>query len=270
MHPMRAIALMALGVASLAEVASSCSKTTATSGASSTSTTSASGAVSASIVETPSSEAPIASTSVSAAPSTSASVSASASTTAAPAPPPMRAEEWDGLIGRWTFEPTGELTCECNTASSSIYRKGFDAKDFDLRVEFRFMSQESSAGVLFRFRGDDFYTDATFYQFEWYTRGSHHDKRLSLMMKSPINNSPDRYWIQLVEPKYPEAPIDQWKSFRVRAVGDHLETWLDGELVFDKHDPTFVRKGRVGLHTFMPRKMQYRGFSVVSLDSAKP
>ncbi len=35
---------------------------------------------------------------------------------------------------------------------------------------------------------------------------------------------------------------------------------------FDKQDKAFVRDGRVGLHTFLPRRMRYRGFKVESLD----
>ena len=119
--------------------------------------------------------------------------------------------------------------------------------------------------MLFRYQGQDFYGGATFYQFEWYTHGSHHDRRLSLMKKTWLG-AEGPYWIQIVDPKYPDAPIGKWVTYRVRAEGEHLQTWVDGEIVFDKQDKAFVRDGRVGLHTFMPRKMRYRGFKVESLD----
>jgi hypothetical protein len=211
---------------------------------------------------------PAAAKSVASAPAASAPVvvaSASASTPPAPEPPPMRKEDWEDALGTWSFE-NGELVCEGKATSSVIFYKGFRAKDFELKVQFLFESVESSAGVLFRYQGRDFYANATFYQFEWYTRGSHHDRRLSLMRKTYLGNE-GPYWIQIVEPKYPDAPMNVWKTYRVRAEGDHMQTWIDDELVFDKHDATFVRDGRVGLHTFMPRKMRYRRFEVSSLDA---
>jgi hypothetical protein len=200
--------------------------------------------------------------SASAAPSASLAVAAVAAS-AAP-DPGMRPEDWEGALGKWSFE-NGELVCEGKATSSAIFYKPFHAKDFDLSVQFQFESMESSAGVLFRYQGQDFYGGATFYQFEWYAHGSHHDKRLSLMKKTWLGGD-GPYWIQIVDPKYPEAPIGKWVTYRVRAEGEHLQTWVDGELVFDKQDKAFVRDGRVGLHTFMPRKMRYRGFKVESLD----
>ena len=158
--------------------------------------------------------------------------------------------EWEAAIGHWTFAE-GELISDGTVMSSLIYRKGIRARDFDLTVEARFERDESSAGILFREVGDDFYKDATFYQFEWYTHGSHHDRRLSFMKKNP-------FWVQLVEPRYPEAPLQTWIELRVRAEGDFVQTFVDQRDVFAKHDATFLRDGRVGLHCFMPRAVRFR------------
>lgn len=169
----------------------------------------------------------------------------------------MRPEDWEIAIGKWTFDE-GEASCECKATSSLLYWKHDKPQDFDASVEVLFPTVEASAGILFRERGEDFYENATFYQFEWYTRGTHHDKRLSLMTKNP-------YWVQIVTPKFPDAPLGRWIRLRVRARGDHLETWVDDELVFDKHDATFVRSGRLGLHVFQPRKIRLRNFQLTSL-----
>ncbi len=177
----------------------------------------------------------------------------------------MRPEDWAGAIGAWTFDH-GELVCEGKITSSAIFYEPLRPRDFDLSVQFEFESVESSAGVVFRDDGRDFHSAASFYQFEWYTRGTHHDKRLSLMKKMWAAGQEGPWWIQIVEPKYPEAPLHEWRTFRVRAEGEHLRTWLDGELVFDKIDKTFVRAGRVALHTFQARKMRYRRFRIESLD----
>lgn len=169
----------------------------------------------------------------------------------------MRREDWEIAIGKWTFED-GEATCECKATSSLIYWKHSKPKDFDASVEVFFLTVESSAGIIFRERGEDFYEDATFYQFEWYTRGTHHDKRLSLMKKNP-------YWVQIVTPKFPEAPLGKWIKLRVRAEGGRLQNWVDDELVFDKVDDTFVRTGKIGLHVFQPRKIRLRDFRLTVL-----
>ncbi len=170
----------------------------------------------------------------------------------------MVASEWEPGPGKWTFEPDGTLACECKSNSHVIWWKATRPKDFDVSVEVRFLGEESSAGLVFRANGPDFYNDMTFYQFEWYTRGTHHDKRLSLMRKNP-------YWVQIVTPLYPEAPYDKWIAFRVRAVGDHLETFIDAERVFDKVDASFVRAGRIGLHVFQPRRTLFRNWRLTPL-----
>lgn len=170
-----------------------------------------------------------------------------------PAPMPMRREDWEVSIGKWTFDENGEATCECKATSSLLYWKKDRPRDFDASVEVMFLTDESSAGIIFRERGEDFYEDAAFYQYEWYTRGSHHDKRLSLMIKNP-------YWVQIVEPQYPVAPLKTWIELRVRAVGDRIETFLDGNKTFEKKDATFVRTGKIGLHFFQPRPVRLRNW----------
>jgi len=198
----------------------------------------------------------------------SAPVAPSTSAIAAEAQKPFVRDEWDVIAGRWEFEENGELTCECKTNGSLVFRRGARPKDFDLSVDVMFFGVESSAGIVFRELGEDFYNEATFYQFEWYTVGTHHDKRLSLMTKQYVFGASGRkgpFWIQIVEPKYPEAPYDRWIRYRVRVQGDRIETFIDGERVFDKRDPTFVREGRLGLHVFQPRKAKFRDFALTTL-----
>lgn len=165
-------------------------------------------------------------------------------------PPPMRAEDWEIGAGTWTFED-GEASCECSSGSV-IYWKRDRPKDFDASIEVFFLTTESSAGLVFREAA------GTFYQFEWYTRGAHHDRRLSLMVKNP-------YWVQIVDPVEREPPLEKWIRFRVRAEGDRIQTFLDGEPVFDKNDRSYVREGRIGIHVFQPRKIRLRRFQLVTI-----
>jgi hypothetical protein len=73
------------------------------------------------------------------------------------------------------------------------------------------------------------------------------------------------FWVQIVTPKFPEAPLGRWIRLRVRAQGNHLETWVDDEKVFDKVDGTFVRTGKIGLHVFQPRTIRLRNFKLTVL-----
>lgn len=163
------------------------------------------------------------------------------------------AEEWRSRQGRWRFEPSGEVVCEGASYSSMLERRKVSARDLDFSVEVRFLGPDSSAALYFRARGKGLYDDMTFYQLEWYTRGRHHGRRLSLMTKSP----PWR-WKQIVTPLERDAPLDQWIVLRVRARGEQLEAFVDGVRVFEKRDRTWVRSGSLGLHVFQPRRVRFR------------
>jgi len=165
---------------------------------------------------------------------------------------PFRADEWDVQQGEWRFEPAGEARSLGRGRSALLYHRTARPRDLDFTAEVMFLGPESSAGIVFRAAGPT-YAEATFYQLEWYTRGSHHDRRLSLMVKNPR-------WKQIVVPVYPEAPYERWIALRVRARGDLLECFVDGRLVFTKRDRTYLRPGRLGLHVWQPRAVRFRGF----------
>jgi hypothetical protein len=191
--------------------------------------------------------------------STVVSGDAAARTEDASAPRPMIAEDWEIARGTWSFQD-GEASCACTTGSSLLYWKRDRPADFDASIDVRFSTTESSVGLVFREVGDDFVANASFYQLEWYTRGTHHDRRLSLMIKNP-------YWVQIVTPLVREPPIGQWIRLRVRARGDRIETWVDGEPVFEKVDTTFARAGRIGVHSFATRPIRLRDFRLTVLDA---
>lgn len=167
-------------------------------------------------------------------------------------------QRWKVHQGEWRFEE-GELLCLGKGRSSLIYRQGLRARDVDISVDVRFSGRDSSAGIVFRSAGKRYYHDITFYQFEWYTRGHHHGRRLSLMRKTPR-------WKQIVKPIVRDPPIDRWITFRVRARGPLIECFIDGEKVFSRRDRAFVRKGAVGLHVFQPRAVRFRRPVVKVLD----
>jgi hypothetical protein len=183
----------------------------------------------------------------------------------APTSIPFRADRWQIRAGKWRFEPDGTLLCEGKQLSSLIYLRGDNSKvrDLDLSVEVMFLGAESSAGLVVRARGENYYSNMGFYQFEWYTEGHHHGRRLSLMTKNPR-------WNQIVTPVLRDAPYNKWIKLRVRAEGDHLQAFVDGERVFEKHNRVFDDAGRLGLHVFQARQVRFRDLRLERLAPAKP
>jgi hypothetical protein len=184
-----------------------------------------------------------------------AALLAAAAPAAAEAPasqPGFRAADWQIRQGQWKFTDDGELECAGKGRSSLVYHTGAKPRDLDVSVDVMFLGPESSAGIVFRAAGAP-YGRETFYQFEWYTRGTHHDKRLSLMVKNPK-------WKQIVKPTYPDAPYRQWITLRVRAVGDVIECFVDGKLAFRQRDKSYPRAGLVGLHVWQPRPVKLRNW----------
>jgi hypothetical protein len=167
-------------------------------------------------------------------------------------------EQWKVHQGKWQFED-GELVCLGKGRSSLIYRRGFRARDLELSVQVKFLGPDSSAGLVFRGAGKSYYRDITFYQFEWYTKGSHHGRRLSLMRKTPR-------WKQIVKPIVRDPPMNRWITFRVRARGPLIECFIDDEKVFSRRDRAFFREGSVGLHVFQPRTVRFRRPAVKALE----
>ncbi len=91
--------------------------------------------------------------------------------------PGFHAADWQIRQGQWRFTDEGELECAGRGRSSLVYYTAAKARDLDVSVDVMFLGTESSAGIVFRAAGAP-YGRETFYQFEWYTRGTHHDKRL--------------------------------------------------------------------------------------------
>jgi hypothetical protein len=167
--------------------------------------------------------------------------------------------DWRVRQGKWRFQPDGELRCEGSGISSLVEHRSGALRDLELSVEVKFPGPSSSAGIFFRAEGRRFYGETTFYQFEWYTAGPHHGKRLSLMVKKP------RAWQQIVVPIVREPPLGRWIVLTVRAQGERIDAFVDGEQVFSKRDRSLLRAGRFGLHVFQARPVHFRRFRLTRL-----
>ena len=170
----------------------------------------------------------------------------------------MNGADWEVIRGVWSFDG-GVMTCMGVGGSSLVMWRRDRPKDFDASFEVRFDVDDASVGLVFREVTAG--KARTLYQLEWYTRGTHHDRRLSLMVRNPE-------WTQIVEPVVREPPMRRWFPMRVRARGERIEAWADGALVFDKTDATFARAGRVGVHSFQNRPVRVRAFRLEELAGA--
>lgn len=55
-----------------------------------------------------------------------------------------------------------------------------------------------------------------------------------------------------------------WNTYRIRAVGDHVQTWLNGKLCVDLRDPDGAKRGVTGLqiHSGGPMEVRFRNFKL--------
>lgn len=58
-----------------------------------------------------------------------------------------------------------------------------------------------------------------------------------------------------------EASAGQWHSIRIKHKGDHIRCYLNGKLLLDVHDSTFVEAGSVGLWTKADAVTSFDDFS---------
>lgn len=58
---------------------------------------------------------------------------------------------------------------------------------------------------------------------------------------------------------------DGWNTYRVRAVGDHIETWINGEKCVDLTDPEGAKQGVIGLqiHAGGPLEVRFRNLRLM-------
>lgn len=70
----------------------------------------------------------------------------------------------------------------------------------------------------------------------------------------------------------------EWNNLRIRAVGGHIEAWLNGEKIVDYTDPDpkpeLVRRGVIGLQTYGAEGhagwVHFRDIKIVEIEVAKP
>jgi len=148
---------------------------------------------------------------------------------------------WTTVAGMWAVEemdgaPSGRKVLvqrfTANTFNVIVAPPG-PFSDVDVSVKLKPIAgrEDASGGIVVRFDGGRYYV----------VRANALEDNLRLYHY-------DRGRHQLATADVKAPALGQWHMLRVLAVGDHLQSWLDGRLLLDHRD-TRSRAGRVGLWT---------------------
>ncbi len=166
---------------------------------------------------------------------------------------------WDVYGTELWYVDKGELVCESGPDKQYGYlgtRKYYN--DFDLSLEFK-EEANGNSGVFIRSyirKG----VEISGWQVEVAPPG--HDT-------GGISESYGRGWIaQIPDEKENILKKDDWNTMRIKAVGDHITTWLNGQVMTDLTDEKIGQgKGRILLqiHEGGGIKVRWRNFNLTEL-----
>jgi hypothetical protein len=150
-------------------------------------------------------------------------------------------EGWTTVDGRWTVEkipdaPNGKRAIvqrAVENAFNVIIAPGGPYTDVDVSVRFKPISgrEDASGGIVFRFSEGRYYV----------IRANARENNFRLYYY-------DRGRQQLATARVQPPALGQWHTQRAVAVGDHIQGYLNGQLLIDLRDTRF-RSGRIGLWT---------------------
>ena len=150
-------------------------------------------------------------------------------------------EEWKTVNGQWTVEemakaPSGKRVLNLRPQGSDfnvIVAPGGPYTDVDVSVRFKPISgrEDASGGIVFRFSEGKYY----------------------VVRANALENNFRLYYYdngrrQLATATVQPPALGQWHTLRVVAVGDHIQAYLDGQLLLEHRDSRFS-SGQIGLWT---------------------
>ncbi|NNJ27228.1 3-keto-disaccharide hydrolase [Alienimonas chondri] len=183
---------------------------------------------------------------------------------------------WEGEAGLWTVEELDGVPTIVGTSPGLDHNTFLTTErtfgDFDLSFEIKLTPNEANSGV--QFRSERFLKNAE----EGETPG------LDSEMRGYQADAAAGWWGKLYEESargllYPakgnpdhEAAEDavmpnEWNLYRIRAEGDHIQTWINGEPSVDLVDPEGRKEGLIGLqlHSGDPLTVRFRMFQMKTL-----
>ena len=150
-------------------------------------------------------------------------------------------EGWGIVEGRWAVEemagaPSGKRVLVQRALENSfnvIVAPGGPYTDVDVSVRLKPISgrEDASGGILFRFSNGRYYV----------VRANALEDNFRLYYY-------DRGRRQLTTARVQPPALGQWHTIRVLAIGDHIQAYLNGQLLLDHRDSRF-QSGQVGLWT---------------------
>jgi serine protease Do len=178
-------------------------------------------------------------------------------------PNPVQMERWVRMSGvdpkRWTVPFGGEWLERNSTVRVSGYGNALGGRTlcisqetvlkdrFDVAVEVKLDDESGAAGLTFRFDGEDRHYG--FYP-------SNGKLRLTCFLGPSVEN-----WQVVREVSTVHYLRDEWNALRVRVDGQHLQGFVNGQLVIDEnHDG--LSTGAVGLAAFRGTSAQFRKFEL--------
>lgn len=169
------------------------------------------------------------------------------------------AEAWKMVAGTWSAETNDERSVLTQTATDQEFPVTLlsepEFSDVDVSVEFRPISGkvDASGGIIFRAQdGANYYI----------VRANSLEDNFRLY----VTVAGSRNQIASTEINAPE--IRKWHTLRVVAVGDHIQAYLNGELLIDHHDNHF-KSGHLGLWTKADAVTEFARFKATGVVSAQ-
>lgn len=150
-------------------------------------------------------------------------------------------ERWTVVDGTWAVEemkdaPNGKrvlIQRAVKNAYNVIVAPSGPYTDCEVSVKFKPISgrEDASGGIVFRFSDGRYYVLRANalednFRLYYYDKGRH----------------------QLATASVKAPSLGQWHTIRAVVIGNHIQGWLNGQLLLDHHDARF-RAGRVGVWT---------------------
>jgi hypothetical protein len=168
-------------------------------------------------------------------------------------------EQWTVVDGQWAVEPMPGAPGGKSVLVQRATRNAFNVivappgpyADVDVSARFYPISgrEDASGGIVFRFADGRYYVvraNALEDNFRLYAYVRGRRQLASATVKKPA--------------------LAQWHTIRVVAVGDRMQTWLNGALLFDHRDGRFG-SGRVGLWTKADSVTAFDGLTIRGVAS---
>jgi hypothetical protein len=161
---------------------------------------------------------------------------------------------WTTVAGQWSVEDMPGAPAGKKVLVQRATRNDFDVivapagpyTDVDVSMKFKPLSgrEDASGGIVFR-----------------YAEGRYYVVRANALEDNFRLYFNDRGRRQIASATVKPPALGQWHGVRVVAVGDHIQAWLDGQLLLDHRDVRF-KAGRVGLWTKADSITAFTDFTV--------